>query len=193
MFFYDIETLDIESTAVVLSLGCIYVDPEKEYTYEELLDAGIFIKFDMQEQLKAGRTTDPDTLKWWDRQAEIVKQNSLYPDAHKDLSVGVGMNAFNKWLVQFPYQDASIFVRGNLDQLATESLCRTFDMKPLIPYHNYYDVRSVLDTMYSNSKRGYMPVDPAKCKGFDVSKVLKHHPVHDCAYDAAMILYGQTE
>ena len=50
MFMFDIETLDAESTAVVLSASIIHFEIGEQYTYEQLLERACFVKFNAQEQ-----------------------------------------------------------------------------------------------------------------------------------------------
>lgn len=62
MFIFDIESLGVESNAVVLSAALIYFDPEKRPTYQDLLDEACFVKFKSKEQAKVGRTVTLSTL-----------------------------------------------------------------------------------------------------------------------------------
>ena len=50
MFIFDVETLGVESTAVVLSAALIHFDPEKRPTYQDMLDNACFVKFSVKEQ-----------------------------------------------------------------------------------------------------------------------------------------------
>ena len=43
MFIFDVESLGVESNAVVLSAGLIYFDPEKRPTYQDMLDDACFV------------------------------------------------------------------------------------------------------------------------------------------------------
>lgn len=186
MFILDIETLGVESTSVVLSLAVCHVTPDTD-TYQKMLDNSIFIKFSMKEQIAAGRTVDQDTCAWWDRQAEIVKEASLYPK-DTDLSVFLGIGSLRVWLKEQGLGSSSVFSRGALDPLGLDSLCRTFDVKCPVRYNKFYDVRTAIDFTYDSAVDGYVEVDSP---GFETSMVIKHHPVHDCAYDGMMLTYGK--
>lgn len=187
MFVLDIETVDIESTSAILSLAVTHVT-DSTNDYQSLLDNSIFIKFDLADQLAANRTTSKETLDWWDRQAEIVKETSLYP-SKKDISVSEGNKVLKKWLDTHDFKDSDvIFVRGFLDSLCLESLFRKFDLPQLVRYNQWLDVRSVISVLYENSVYGYVEVDHPT---FNEGLVIKHHPVHDCAYDAIMLKYGK--
>jgi hypothetical protein len=39
MFMFDVETLGVESNSVILSLACIYFNPDDKPTYKELVDS----------------------------------------------------------------------------------------------------------------------------------------------------------
>lgn len=187
MYIFDIESVDIESTAAILSLACTHVTDETD-DYQKMLDNSIFIKFDLKEQLSNGRTSGKSTLEWWDRQAEIVKNTSLYPSKN-DISVKEGYDLFGKWLSKHGFNKTDvIFARGSLDSICFESLLRTFDLEPIIRYNQWMDIRTAISMMYDDSKYGYVDVDH---QTFDLTMVVKHNPVHDCAYDAMMLKYGK--
>jgi hypothetical protein len=67
----DIETLDTEQSAVVLSIGAVAFDPVTgllgEKFYVEMTD-------DLTTQQKLGRTISADTVKWWISQGALAKQ-----------------------------------------------------------------------------------------------------------------------
>lgn len=193
MFALDVETAGIESTSVVLSIALTHFDFDTSPTYEELLDNSIFVKLDAKIQLDNGRNMDKSTLDWWSRQAEIVIDTSFKkkPD---DLHPEGAYMILRKWMSKFPdHKDPQVWARGGLDQLTTESLGRTFDIGNLFPYNNFSDVRTFVDLVYPRSKKGYIEVGPRYPGEWDVSKVIKHHPVHDCAYDITMMLYGRED
>lgn len=187
MFIIDIETLDIESTAIILSIACTHLD-DKVDSYQDMLDNSIMLKFDVREQLRAGRTSGKSTRDWWERQSDMVKKASLIPNEN-DLSVQETFNLLKSWLIDKGFSKSDqVFARGALDSVTIESLARTFDIQPFIRYNQWLDVRTAIDFMYETSNNGYVDVD---YPGFEVSMVLKHHPVHDCAYDGMMLLHGK--
>jgi len=63
----DIETLDTTATAVVVSIGAVLFDPNKEgpiFPSDTLYEV-----LRLQPQIDVGRTVSADTLKWWMQQA----------------------------------------------------------------------------------------------------------------------------
>ena len=78
MFMFDIETLGVESNAVVLSAALIHFDPEKRPTYQDLLDNALFVKLNSKDQVKRlGRTVDLGTLEWWQKILTYLQKMQL--------------------------------------------------------------------------------------------------------------------
>lgn len=186
MFFFDVESLGIESTSVVLSLACTHVTSETD-DYQKMLDNSIMLKLNIKEQFAKGRVSDESTLKWWDRQSILVKEASLIP-RETDIPVVEAIQLFKRWLKDRDFGGQNMFARGSLDQIVLDSLTRTFDVSSPIAYNRWYDVRTAVDMLYETAIYGYVEVDHPTFKD---SMVLKHHPVHDCAYDGMMISYGK--
>lgn len=198
-FVLDIESLGVESTSVVLSVGMVYVDPDSlmkdnDKAYAQLLDTGFeqnafFVKFKSVEQTKPpyNRVISKSTLQWWkDKTGEVQRADSLLPSS-RDVSVVEGFESLRVWYnnkrngVVLP-----IWTRGSLDQMALDSLCHSFDIEPLAPYNAYRDIRTAIDLIYPDGSSGYVEIPD-----FDRDQVIKHNPVHDCAYDALMLLRGK--
>lgn len=181
-FILDIETLGHESNTVILSAALLYVDFDQNFTYEELLDRTIFVKFNAKEQITAGRTTDKDTIEWWKSLDKSIQEISLIP-SKDDVSVTEGLD-----ILRASYKEHKkdlVWIRGSLDSLAIDSLAHSFGVEPIAPWWNYRDVRTAIDLLKESSVRAYCDVP-----GFDRTIVAKHNPIHDCAYDAYMLRYG---
>lgn len=192
MFFYDIETLSVESTTVILSAGLIYVDPailpsNNNEAYRYMYDHGLFVKFRVTEQRAHGRTMNKDTLDWWAKQGQVQRETSFVPAAD-DLTVEEGHRQMSDYFFSIPNaKNLPIWVRGSMDQNATESLFRAFGLKELTSYNNYRDVRTAISILYCDTEKGgYVEVPD-----FDRDQVIKHDPVADCALDAMMLLRGK--
>ena len=187
MFIFDVETLGVESNAVVLSAALIYFDAEKRPTYQDLLDDACFVKFNAKEQMNAGRTVSKSTLDWWKTQHEYVKKVSLEP-SRDDISVQEGFDKFYSYIDQYDKnRERTFWARGSLDQLVIDSLAVKFGLQEITGYNRWRDVRTAVD-IFTGSKDGYCHVSHPL---FERHQVIKHHPVHDCAYDAMMLMYGK--
>lgn len=162
-------------------------------SYQNLIDTGIFIKFDIREQFqKYQRTKSQDTLDWWKKQGTLPKETNLLP-RDTDLSTQEGIEIFRRWFTSKPnWKNTIVWARGSLDQMAFESLLRAMDIKPIVPYYQWRDVRTAIDCMYKNNQGGYVEVDEKAVPGFDLGAVMKHHPTHDSAYDLCMLLGGKA-
>jgi len=188
MFMFDIETGGIESTSVVLSAAIIHFTLQEDFTYQDLLDRACFVKFDAAEQIKKyKRVTDKGTLEWWEKQGKHARELSLIPGPI-DYDVEEGMVKLRGYYKNTPVADnnRTIWVRGSLDQLAIDSLTRAAGCGDLGHYTAYRDVRTAIDLLCETASNGYCDVP-----GFDKSQVIKHDPIHDCAYDIMMMRYGK--
>jgi len=187
MFVFDVETLGVESNCVVLSAALLYFDPTKKPSYQELLDNALFVKFKAKEQASAGRTVSKSTLQWWKDQHQYVRSLALDP-TDKDLSVAEGFAKLHAYMDSYdPNREHTIWARGSLDQMAIDSLAVAFDFEPISGYNVWRDVRTAVDCL-TGSTNGYCEVD---YPNFQRHEVIKHHPVHDCALDAMMLMYGK--
>lgn len=183
------ETLGVESTSVVLSAALIRFNPDDKPSYQDLLDSAVFVKFNAKDQInRLGRTVTTGTLEWWENQHEYPKQVSLVPSS-TDVTAEDGMailhNYMNKWSSS---QHETMWARGSLDQMAIDSLARRIQSQELTGYAQWRDVRTAVDLLYGTTN-GYCGVE---YPDFDRNQVIKHHPVHDCALDAMMLLYGKS-
>jgi hypothetical protein len=75
-----------------------------------------------------------------------------------------------------------------MDQMVIDSLAKKLDMQPITEYNMWRDIRTAVDLL-TGSSNGYCDVDHPL---FNRASVIKHHPVHDCALDAMMLMYGKT-
>jgi hypothetical protein len=188
MFVFDIETLGVESTTVILSAALVHFDVTKNPSYQDLLDNALFVKFNAKDQAKRlGRTVDIGTIEWWQNQHEYVRRVSLDASGD-DVLAEDGIRQIHDYMNKFPgAQKMTMWTRGSLDQMAMDSLCKKVDMVPITGYNMYRDVRTAVDC-FTGSTNGYCNVDHPN---FNRAAVIKHHPVHDCALDAMMLMYGK--
>lgn len=191
MFMFDIETLGVESTTVILSAGIIYFDPDvdDDMSYEELVQRGLFVKFDAGEQIKHyDRTMTKSTLDWWSRQGEYQKQTNFDRDPEHDLTVVDGFAAMHKYINKYmkgrKWDAEIIWARGSLDQMAIDSLALRSGLEPIAPFNRWRDVRTAVDLL-TGSTNGYCEIS-----NFSYDDSIKHHPVHDCALDVLMLMRG---
>lgn len=188
MFIFDIETLGKRSTSVILSWACIHFDPHKKYTYEELCESAFFVKLDAKDQKeRLNRYIDLNTVEWWGKQSEIVKNKSFKPNEN-DMKFEDAYTLFKEWVASKKESNYFVWARGNMDQILFDDLQDQLNLPTIFTYNRWRDVRTAIDLIFETTT-GYV-----KIPGFDPgAKVYKHDPVHDCAYDVMMMLYGNPE
>lgn len=193
-FCFDVETLGIESTAICLSLGMVHCDPtvlpdDNDLAYQQMVNEGLFVKFKAKEQAEIfkARTVDQDVLTWWGKQGDVQKKASFIP-SKTDLGAVEGLEVLREWWSSFPnHKNLPVWIRGTLDQMILESLQRSFGVDNFVMYNCYRDVRTAIELLYPDTaKGGYVEIPD-----FDNYQVIKHHPTHDSAYDALMLIRGK--
>jgi hypothetical protein len=184
-FCLDVETTDIDSSAIVLSAAIVGFNLTEDFTYEDLVDRTLYVKFIAKEQKAAGRTASRDTLEWWDKQGEEIKRMCFLP-SKKDVSALEGLDTIRSFIAKNGNKDYMVWTRGCLDQMVMESLCRTFKVDPITSYNSFCDVRTALRCLKSTTNnRGYCDIP-----NFDRDKISKHNPIDDIALDVLMLRYG---
>ena len=188
MFIFDVETLGVESNAVVLSAAMVHFDPEMRPTYQDLLDNACFVKLNSMDQIKRlNRSVDMGTLEWWQNQHEYVRSVSFDKNS-TDILAEDAITILHNYMNKFPNaQKQTMWARGSLDQMVIDSLAKKLAMQPITDYNMWRDVRTAVDLLYGTTN-GYCEVDHPL---FERAQVIKHHPVHDCALDAMMLMYGR--
>jgi hypothetical protein len=89
----DLETLDTGPSATVLTLGAVKFDP---YTAKEPY-AELYVKLDIDEQDRLGRTVSDSTIEWWGKQDAAIQEEAFSPDNR--ITVGQTLDQLNKWIV----------------------------------------------------------------------------------------------
>ena len=69
----DLESLGTRPDCAILTLGVVKFDP---YTVDKFGDS-LYLRIDVDEQLALGREVQEDTLTWWGRQADDVREEAL--------------------------------------------------------------------------------------------------------------------
>ena len=180
---FDIETLCLRETAAILSIGIVPVDFSEEFDYQDLIDRSWFIKFDARDQIeRLGRTKDEDTINWWKQQDRETIRSQVKP-LETDVTLEEGLKQTAEWMQSvegYNRKSSWVWTRGGMDAMITEHACIQVERQPLFPFWVVRDVRTAVDII-AGTDRGYCQVDAV------LPEVQKHHPVHECAYDAMMI------
>jgi hypothetical protein len=169
MFCFDVETLGIESTSVILSYAIVYFDPDTRPSYQQLLDRTLFVKLNAKDQIKNyKRTIDKDTLDWWSTQHQYIQSISLDPRPD-DVLAKYAFRLLYNYVHRIPdVENHTFWQRGSLDQVIIDSFCRILGEEPITGYNNWRDLRTAIDVLYG-STNGYTEIDHPE---FDPIKVI---------------------
>ena len=69
----DLETLGTRPDCVILTLGAVKFNP---YT-ADMPGPGLYLRPDVDEQISRGREVQEETVEWWLKQAEDVREEAL--------------------------------------------------------------------------------------------------------------------
>jgi hypothetical protein len=90
----DIETLSTRPESVVLTLGAVKFDP---WAADVDTDNGLYIRCNVDEQISMGRHIQDETLAWWGKQAEDVREEAL--GDHDRTGMNDMLDQLNRFLV----------------------------------------------------------------------------------------------
>lgn len=141
----DFETLGTNPDTVVISVGAQFFDLEKK-----LLGPSFYMAFDIEDQLKKGRSINADTLKWWMSQSDAAKK--VFKEKAKPTQEV--LNTFVYWVkansskkTLKPWGNGSTF-----DISIMEDLLRSYDLDVPWQYYNIYDLRTFRRFVANNAK-----------------------------------------
>jgi hypothetical protein len=70
---FDLETLDIQPTATILSLGITSFKLAEVEPFMDVVNRGLHLVFATENQVKRGCTVSADTQKWWSEQSQAAQ------------------------------------------------------------------------------------------------------------------------
>ena len=153
---YDFETLGQNfETSPVLSLGFLEFNSDKflsvePYTYNELLGATGYIKFDVKEQLDVyGKKIEKETFDWWQEQGEEA-QKVLKP-SKSDKSIDTLKETLQEYFIHFK-DIKNTWTRGNtFDPMFLRQIMRDCGSDDPFPWWTIRDTRSFIDALLIGS------------------------------------------
>lgn len=185
----DFETLGKDQNCKVVELSVLCFDQEVEYTFQELVDKAIKIKFDLKSQ--TNRNTLKSTVEWWKNQSKDVQKLLLPSD--NDVTIKEGIKIFEDYLLKNGVdRNSQLFCRGpSFDIPIFNSLLKetydvedTFEYEP-IKFWNQRDVRTRIEALLLSRGMTETPLPENLLDGF-----VKHNSIHDCAKDVLMLQYA---
>ena len=161
----DLETIDTRPEATVLSIGCVKFNPlDNSEPHSEL-----YFKVCIDDQDRLGRTSSDDTIEWWGRQDEKIREEAF--GEHKDR---VNMEQLTKAINKFCVGVDQLWCQGPLfDYAILQNLYKGVG-KPC-PW-NFWQIRD------SRTLFAMMPTDPRKA----IQEEL-HNALADCYYQAKCV------
>lgn len=183
----DTETLALTDNAVVLTLSAVRfnkTDDELALIIEDgQLDIAqhdnlLHLRLDVTEQLLAGRSVDPKTVAWWNRQSPPAQQAVLSGQVNR---VYFALQALSRFV-----EGAQVFARGtDFDPPMLLSLFKQHQLTAPWKYNQVRDVRTYIDAL-RGTRLGYLEEWQAP------AWFIPHHSLHDCIRDAIQMQMART-
>lgn len=161
----DLETLSTRPDATILTFGACKFDP---YSQTDI-DKGIYFRINVDEQTALGRHIDDNTIEWWSRQAEDVREEAL-GDGDR-----ISLEQFTQELNRFIVGADCIWAQGPVfDIVILEHLYRQLGKPCPWQFWQIRDSRTLLSSLG----------DPR-----EKNKTGLHNALEDCVSQAQAIQY----
>ena len=166
----DLETLDTSPGAVVLTVGAVKFDVNKNNIFDEL-----YIRLDVDEQINRNRTVDDGTVKWWSQQPEAIQAEAM--GEHDRMPIADAIQTINKFLVGAD----CVWGQGyGFDMTILENLYQQYGHNKPWNFWNLRDSRTVFKMM---------PRDPVTI----IPKVAAHNALADAHHQALCLQWCHKE
>ena len=133
----DLETLSVRPDATILTFGACKFSPYKQH---EITD-GIYFRVSVDEQITLGRHVDDNTVAWWGRQAEDVREEALGEGNR------ISLDEFARELNRFIVGCDNIWAQGPVfDIVILENLYRQLGLPCPWQFWQIRDSRTLLST-----------------------------------------------
>jgi hypothetical protein len=133
----DLETLSTRPDATILTFGACKFSPYNQ----ESIDKGIYFRVSVDEQIALERHVDDNTVEWWGRQADDVREEALGE------SDRIGLEQFTQELNRFIVGADNIWAQGPVfDIVILENLYRQLGLPCPWQFWQIRDSRTLLST-----------------------------------------------
>ena len=134
----DLETLSTRPEATILTFGACKFSP---YNQEEITQ-GIYFRINVDEQIAIGSHIDDETIAWWGRQADDVREEALGDDNR------ISLEQFTQELNRFLVGVDNIWAQGPVfDIVILENLYRRLGKPCPWQFWQIRDSRTLLSTL----------------------------------------------
>lgn len=160
----DLETLDTKPSSTILTLGAVKFNP---LTFDEPTQE-LYIKLDIDEQDRLGRTTSESTFQWWMKQDTKIQEEAFSEDGRTGITDT--LSQLSKYLINSDVIWAHSY---GFDMTILEDLYR--QVKLPVPW-NFWQIRD------SRTLFALLPEDPRKAMQTDL-----HNALADAYYQAKAV------
>ena len=200
-FIIDWETFSNVPKSAVIDCAAVVFDPNPEVieTFDELVNRGIKLKFNLKAQ-KGVRLFGASTIEWWKKQSAEARANLAPTDADVDHVEGThsllkflkdnGVDAWKSfgWCrgqsFDFPIL-VDIIREGEIRKGIEDKDIDTFNLEPC-KFWNQRDIRTAIESLLLTRGLSTTPLRKGILDGF-----IAHDSIHDCAKDILMLKYAQ--
>lgn len=140
----DIETMDIEPTAAIVSIGAVHFDVAGQDTQESLIEHSFNVNISLESNEKLGRTMSASTIEWWLKQSKDA-QKSLFEDPLMPLNTA--MLKYRKWL-ESKNADRIYANDPDFDLVILNSAFKTINDRSPFAYHQHRSVRTAIEDAF---------------------------------------------
>lgn len=178
----DLEALGglADADCIITAISAVVIDGRQlGETYEQILERTQFWKLSIKDQ-EYTRTSQPDTVAWWEKQAHDVKLQCYLPDLERDMSPRDVLTGLNRYLTLMGVNDKTSIVwsRGTAyDIPKLLSLYEECGVSPVFSTWNVADTKTAF-LCRSNGTTNVFGLG-GNPKGFR-----KHNALHDTALEA---------
>ena len=173
----DLENLGVGADSIILSLGLTVGRYDTPRTFDSLLENGLFVKFQIKDQIERGRKKSDRVVKWWYDQSPEAKRAALHPSP-QDRSIYDLEQILNDYFssIGIDIKTVDLYDRNSFDLTKLQYLFEE-ELDKDVPwnYHQTFDIPTAFRFLGFDRYAG-VRVD-------DFGGAIYHHPLHDAAVD----------
>lgn len=153
----DIETLDVETTAAIVSIGAVVFNPRGDGITDALEYS---VTIDRKSNEAHGRTVSPATLEWWEAQSEEAKRK-VFGGPHTELSTA--LRQFTTWINILNPTCTRVWAKDpDFDVNIVAHACRSLGLMWPFGFYESRSVRTAMEMAYPEGDFPRMAVDGPK-------------------------------
>lgn len=142
----DLETLATTPDCVILTFGAVKFDP---FDGTKPMDQGIYFRVNVDQQIELGRRVDDDTVAWWGRQNDAVREEALGEHDRVELE------EFARQLNKFIANATRVWAQGpTFDIVILENLYRQLGKPTPWQFYKIRDSRTLLKALGDDREPG---------------------------------------